>query len=118
MACGVDELELKDRVALIARMLRLYLPKDYSESIRILLQILGPENQEETGSFNKGYWLMPVARFAEDYGLESPDLSLDFIEEVTKRNTGEYAIRPFLQLFDVFVSSRQVLGVVVSGKNA
>ena len=84
-------------MALIAQTLRLYLPDDYSASVRILSRILGPENLKETGSFNQGYWLMPVARFAEDFGLETPELSLDFIEEITKRNTGEYAVRPYLR---------------------
>ncbi len=39
---------------------------------------------------------MPIAKFVEKYGLDHPDLSYHAIEEITKRNTGEYAIRPFL----------------------
>jgi len=47
--------------------------------------------------FTEYYWLMPVAKYIEKYGLEHPDLSLTGIREVTKRNTGEYAIRPYLE---------------------
>jgi len=40
----------------------------------------------ETGMFNTGYWLMPVARLVEDYGLKHPELSLDLCESITQRN--------------------------------
>ena len=40
---------------------------------------------------------MPIGKFIEKYGLENFDASIKAIEEVTKRNTGEYAIRPFLR---------------------
>jgi len=91
-----DELELKQRVETIADALHNQLPTDYCDALDILSKILGPENTKETGMFTEGYWLMPVAFFVEKYGLDYYDESIQFIEEVTKRNTGEYAIRPFL----------------------
>lgn len=42
------------------------------------------------------YWLMPAAKFVEKYGLDHYDVSIQAIGEITKRNTGEYAIRPFI----------------------
>lgn len=42
---------------------------------------------------------MPIGKFVELYGLEHPKESLDIIAEITKRNTGEYAIRPFLRIY-------------------
>jgi 3-methyladenine DNA glycosylase AlkC len=62
-----------------------------------LLAILAPENDEETGMFKQGYWLMPVAKFVEKYGLDHYRVSIDAIREITKRHTGEYCIRPFLE---------------------
>ena len=47
--------------------------------------------------FNTSWFLMPVARFVEEYGLGHPEVSLDAIAEITKRHTGEYAIRPYLE---------------------
>jgi 3-methyladenine DNA glycosylase AlkC len=47
--------------------------------------------------FTNFYWLMPVGKFVEKYGLEHFSESISAIEEITKRNTGEYAIRPFVR---------------------
>lgn len=87
------------RIEVIADVLKQYLPEKYPEALDILLQILGPENQEETGMFTNFYWLMPVGKFVEKYGLNHFALSIKAIEEITKRNTGEYAIRPYARKY-------------------
>lgn len=87
------------RVDVLADLLKQYLPEKYPEALGILLQILGPENPEETGMFTNFYWLMPVGKFVEKYGLDDFDLSIKAIEEITKRNTGEYAIRPYARAY-------------------
>lgn len=94
---GCKNKALKQRVEFIADQLQTFLPGDYSQSVEILMQILGPENPEETGMFTNFYWVMPIAKFVEKYGLEHYSLSMSAIEEITKRNTGEYAIRPFIR---------------------
>lgn len=93
----LDLKELKDRVALLSAALHALLPRDYPQSLEILMEILGPPNPEETGMFEKWYWLMPVAHFVEAYGLEHEEISLDAIYEITQRFTGEYAIRPYIR---------------------
>lgn len=93
----IDNLELKDRIEYFADQLFNHLNKNYKEGIEILLKILGPENKEETGMFKKYYWIMPIAKVVEKYGLDDFELSMKAIEEITKRNTGEYSIRPFLE---------------------
>lgn len=89
--------ELKDRVLVLAEGLRIRLPEDYAESVEILVSILGDELAEGEGMFNVSWFLMPVARFVEEYGLDHPEESLDALYEITKRHTGEYAIRPFIE---------------------
>ncbi|MFI0976952.1 DNA alkylation repair protein [Streptomyces sp. NPDC021093] len=89
--------ELKDRVLVLAEGLRTRLPQDYPAAVAILVPILGDELAEGEGMFNASWFLMPVARFVEEYGLEHPEVSLDAIEEITKRHTGEYAIRPYIE---------------------
>ncbi|MFE6027282.1 DNA alkylation repair protein [Streptomyces niveus] len=89
--------ELKDRVLVLAEGLRTRLPADYTDAVPILLTVLGDELAEGEGMFNSSWFLMPVARFVEEYGLDHPDLSLDAIEEITRRHTGEYAIRPYVE---------------------
>lgn len=83
------------RVEIIADNLKKSLPEEYSDALKILMAILGPENTEETGMFKNFYWLMPVGKFVEKYGLDNLAISIKALEEITKRNTGEYAIRPF-----------------------
>jgi len=90
---------LTQRVELIADALHICLPDNYNKSVEILVSIMGDENPKETGMFTDFYWLMPVAKFVEKYGLEHFDTSIKAIEEVTKRNTGEYAIRPYIRKY-------------------
>jgi len=94
---GVIEFELKDRVELIADELHNELDNNYPQQVKTLVQILGPENEKETGMFKEYYWVMPIAKFVEKYGLDHFDISMNAIKEITKRNTGEYAIRPFIE---------------------
>ncbi len=92
-------LEYTGRLELHADTLRQYLPKKYTDALKILMQILGPENTEETGMFKNFYWIMPIGKFVEKYGLENFSASIRAIEQITKRNTGEYAIRPFAKKY-------------------
>lgn len=70
---------------------------DYSENIRAFFHMLGPELTQSEGMFQFGWWLWPVGRYVERYGNENWSLSLSFLKELTKRFTGEYAIRPLLK---------------------
>lgn len=92
----VDSLELKDRVEIIADELNDQLKGEYRSKAELLMSILGPKNENETGMFSDYYWAMPIAKFVEKYGLDDFNTSLKAIEEITQRNTGEYAIRPYL----------------------
>jgi 3-methyladenine DNA glycosylase AlkC len=96
---GLNGLELKDRVEFLADNLNEKLPGEYKSAIRILTKILGPENEKETGMFTEGYWIMPLAKYVEKYGLDHFDTSINAIKEITKRNTGEYCIRPFIDKY-------------------
>lgn len=93
----LEPLELKDRVEEIADRLHSTLGESYTQNIKTLIKILGPENENETGMFTEYYWVMPIAKYVEKYGLKRFKLSMKAIEEITKRNTGEYTIRPYLE---------------------
>lgn len=90
---------LTQRVEIIADSLKKHLPDDYEKSIQILKNIMGKENPNETGMFKDYYWLMPVGKFIEKYGLKYFETSINAIGELTKRNTGEYAIRPYIRQY-------------------
>lgn len=99
VANNTKNLELKDRVEFIADQLHANLPTDYSQALDILLMTLGPENENETGMFSEYYWVMPIAKYVEEYGLNHFPESISAIKEITKRNTGEYCIRPFIDKY-------------------
>lgn len=84
------------RVMVIAEQLRAHLPENYVDALSILVSILGEENPNQTGMFKHYYWILPIGKFISVYGLDYFESSINGIEEVTKRNTGEYAIRPFI----------------------
>ena len=93
---NLNKLELKPRIELIADTLHSHLGDPFNRGVEILLQILGPENPNETGMFTEFYWTWPIAKYVEKYGISDPYRSLDAIEQITKRGTGEFAIRPFI----------------------
>ena len=93
---NVWDKELSKRMDVFVDAFELYLPNDYEQNIKIFENILGAELKQETGMFSEGWWLWPVGRYVEKHGLKNTKLSLDFIKELTKRFTGEYAIRTLL----------------------
>ncbi|MBL8163475.1 MAG: DNA alkylation repair protein, partial [Anaerolineae bacterium] len=92
----LEPLELKARIRAMSEGLRRYLPADYPQAVSILLATLGPELTLEEGMFNEGWFVLPIAQFVEDYGLDHFDVSLDAMVEITKRNTAEFAVRPYI----------------------
>ena len=87
------------RVEILADALKKYLPEEYPQAIEILLNILGEENPNETGMFKEYYWILPIGKFVEKYGVDHFKLSMKALEEITKRNTGEYAVRPYIRKY-------------------
>ena len=94
-----NSLGYTQRIELHADQLYKYLPNDFIRATKILISILGEENKNETGMFSEFYWVMPIGKYIEKYGLEFFEASMNAIEEITKRNTGEYAVRPFIRKY-------------------
>jgi 3-methyladenine DNA glycosylase AlkC len=93
---NVSDKEFSERINIFVDAFELYLPKEYEKNINIFENILGAELKQETGMFSEGWWLWPVGRYVERHGLENTKISFDFIKELTKRFTGEFAIRTLL----------------------
>ena len=91
-----NDLKLKERIKIITETLHDYLPLPYPDVVKIFISILGPPNPYETGMFKEGYWIMPIAYFVETHGIDYFAISTDAIYQITQRNTGEYAVRPFV----------------------
>lgn len=99
IASEVDLLTYSGRIKLHANKLHLALNLDYKDQIKILTSVLGEENPNETGMFKHYYWILPIGKFVELYGLGEFEISTDAIAEITKRNTGEYAVRAFINKY-------------------
>ena len=89
--------ELFSRLDCIVDAMEMSMPQDYSKNIESFFSMLGPELARPEGMFLLGWWLWPVGRYVERWGNENWSLSLSFLKELTKRFTGEYAIRPLLK---------------------
>lgn len=99
VASKVNDLAYSGRIELHARELNSALNLDYKDQIEILTSILGEENPNETGMFKNYYWVLPIGKFVEIYGINDFETSINAIAEITKRNTGEYAIRVFIRKY-------------------
>lgn len=93
----LDDKELFARFDSIVDAMLQSMDDDYSKNIQAFFHLLGPELKEAKGMFNFGWWLWPIGRYVERCGNEDYRLSLSFLKELTKRFTGEYAIRPLLK---------------------
>lgn len=92
----LETLDFGPRQMLIAESLKTYIPLPYKETLAIFDKILGPELETSLGMFTQGYWLWPIGKYVELYGLDDFDASTAFLKELTKRHTGEFGMR---QLF-------------------
>jgi 3-methyladenine DNA glycosylase AlkC len=90
-------LELKDRVKVVGQKLYECIPGEYTNKTKILTSILGPENDGDFGTFNDFFWTWPISSVVEQFGQEQKKESLELIYNITKRGTGEFAIRQFIK---------------------
>lgn len=90
----LKQLELKDRVRLIAHQLTEYLPSDIEASISILTQSLKKNGQDTIGLSGFNVW--PLTEFVSQNGLNHFEISLNALEHMTQVFTAEFAIRDFI----------------------
>ena len=95
----IPDKEFTDRQDAFADAFEKYLSDDYTENIKLFGSILGEELKTTEGMFIYGWWLWPVGRYVQRNGLKNYNISIDFIYELTKRFTGEFAIRTLLEAY-------------------
>lgn len=84
------EAELKARVRIITTALYDNLPKDYEKALDILIPASFHVKWHYFGIFFPDY--------VECYGLDHWKLSMKALREFTKSSSGEFAIRPFIEM--------------------
>ncbi len=88
----LGNLELKNRMALIADELAEHLPPGYPEAVAIVVAAADhPELPID------GWSAWPLNTFVERHGVAHPEESLDAMERLTRHMSSEFAIRPFLE---------------------
>ncbi len=96
---GLEQLELKQRVQHLIKVLQQYLPSDFEQAAQILFRIgdIGQQrNSDETwGSFT----VWPVIDYVAEEGLEHPALSLKLLSALTPLFSAEFAVRPFIEQY-------------------
>ncbi len=100
------ELELKARVELLARALHAHIPLPFPEAVSALIPTLGPpgaaagKNETLAGKPPTdgltGFGVWPLTRFVALHGLEHPEAAVGALQEMTRRFTAEFALRPYL----------------------
>ena len=99
VAKNIVNKEFLERQDVFSNAFEKFLGDNYVKNISLFTKILGPELKTETGMFSQGYWLWPIGRYVERHGTKNFTVSSNFIHSLTKRFTGEYAIRPLLVKF-------------------
>lgn len=86
----LGDLELKERIALIARSLAERLPPAFPDAADVVVAAAG------SGSAPSGWEAWPLATFIELFGVDHPAEALDAMETVTRFASCEFALRPQL----------------------
>jgi 3-methyladenine DNA glycosylase AlkC len=97
----LSSLAFKDRANLIAEALYELLPDDFGEAGQILLDSLEEELKDPDFTKENAFLYMPYGVYVSRYGLEEQhfELATQFLYEMTKRFSAEFAIRSFLSKF-------------------
>lgn len=101
---NLESLEFMDRAKHIAIALRKYLPDKYENAINVILASLTPPNTATEGLGLAVLFYLPHSCFISLYGLDKENnagvdpfnISMKAQYELTKRNTSEFSMRPFL----------------------
>lgn len=75
-----------------------FLPQDPEESIRILMESLGPELSNSEIAALEGFTVMSLCSFVSKFGQNHFDLSMKALYEMTKRFSAEGDLRTFLSV--------------------
>ena len=103
---NLETMELKQRVKHIANTLHHHLPNNYKKSIKIIISSLADEKHKDDMSWDKqagegiiGFNTWPLTEYVSIYGLDDYKTSFKAMTELTKRFSSEFAVRPFIELY-------------------
>lgn len=85
-----DQLAFKQRIRRISNSLKVTLPLNYEEALRIIIEV---------SKSCKGIEYLFLPDFIEVYGIDEYDLSIPALAEVTESSSSEFAIRAFIKKY-------------------
>ena len=94
---GLGDLELKERVSYLIKVLHGVLPSNFSDTANILSLIPKVWDYGNVDDPLRGFAAWPIIDYVSEYGLDAPEESLVALEKLTPLFTSELAIRPFIQ---------------------
>jgi 3-methyladenine DNA glycosylase AlkC len=89
---GLDDMELKERIAHIAACLAEHLPAHYPDAVAVVVAAADHPDPPIGG-----WEAWPLNTFIELHGTEWPEDSLDAMERLTRYASSEFALRPLLE---------------------
>lgn len=89
-----EQMELKQRMKHIARVLQTLLHHNYKKDIETLIAVI--HSIQKSTQPNAGLEHMFFSEYVELFGLEEYDVSMKAIEEITQFISCEYTVRPFI----------------------
>lgn len=91
-----DDLTFTERSRRIADGIWAGIDLDVVDTLGVLTAALPSELDDPEGVLNEGFWLWPFGDAIAAYAVDELDAGLDACEQLTKRFTSEFAVRPFL----------------------
>lgn len=91
-----DDLAFVARSRHIADAIWSGLDLDVEPALAVLMSALPDELDDPDGALNAGFFLWPFGDLIATYAADHLEAGLDACEELTKRFTSEFAVRPFL----------------------
>lgn len=93
---GLDQLELKERVNHIIKVLNHYLPSEFTQTASLLVQLVHHWDFGDPEDNLRGFAAWPIIDYFSRYGLEHPEESLSALKQLTHLFSAEFAIRAFI----------------------
>jgi 3-methyladenine DNA glycosylase AlkC len=94
----IDKLEFNQRVGQFSAALAQVLPVDYHEAIKIIIDSLPPP-LPDCEAVTDGWLQWPVGQFIADHGIDHFEPSMTAMQELTRRFSAEFAVRPFMERY-------------------
>lgn len=93
---GLADLELKDRVNHIMKVLHHYLPSDFDKTADILIKVKTVWDFGDPDDALKSFAAWPIIDYFSVYGINHPEISLNALKQLTHLFSAEFAIRAFI----------------------